>query len=271
MDPRILLIFPGFPRIALTRLAGRVARLRIPRFLRRRLWAWLGRRLSIEAKDIPGDLRDYASFLDLFTRPLADYRPEIPSDETWLSPSDGLIVEHAKISPEGSWLIKGVPYSTAELLPNAGEATHWQGIQIYLSPRDYHRYHAPCDMRVLSATALPGDLRPVDPKLMRRSYRIMATNRRVLLHCETLDGEAFALLYVGALNVGLMVFNFDETLGRDFSVKTTRAYDPPPVLKRGQEMGRFEFGSTILFFLSGDKKLLVPCQKACRVRESLFS
>ncbi|MBT7012862.1 MAG: hypothetical protein HN961_08125, partial [Planctomycetes bacterium] len=82
MDPRILLIFPGFPRLALTRLAGRVARMHIPRFMRRRLWAWLGRKLHIEAKDIPGDLRDYATFLELFTRPLADYRPDIPSGES---------------------------------------------------------------------------------------------------------------------------------------------------------------------------------------------
>ncbi|MHC4380042.1 MAG: archaetidylserine decarboxylase [Planctomycetota bacterium] len=268
MDPRFLFTLPGIPRRGLSALMGRLARARVPVGMRRPLWGFVGRRLGIEAKTIPGDLRDYSHFLDLFTRALPKDERPLPENSGWLSPADGRLVAHSKVTSEGSWVIKGTPYSTAELLPD-GEMQGllgYQALQIYLSPKDYHRFHAPCDLEIQRAVVEPGDLQPVDPDLVRRSMRVLVTNRRILLHCRDAQGMPFALLYVGALNVGGMRFPFDPTLGQGPWVRTTRRFDPPPRLAAGDEMGRFEFGSTVVVFAPSNLRCLVDLDSETRAR-----
>ena len=121
-------------------------------------------------------------------------------------------------------------------------------------------------MKVLRAVVEPGDLRPVDPDLVRRSMRILVTNRRILLHCEDAQGTPFALLFVGALNVGGMSFPFDPSLGKNPWVATTHHYDPPPALDAGAELGQFEFGSTIVLFAPPSLKPLVALDQPTLVR-----
>ncbi|MBL7007642.1 MAG: phosphatidylserine decarboxylase [Planctomycetes bacterium] len=249
-DPRFLLTLPGAPRRLISRCAGALARTRLPLGVRRRLWPWLSRRLGIAAEDVPGEWGDYRSFLELFTRPLAaDSRP-LPNSSSWLSPADGALVSVSPLCPEGTWLIKGCPYSTGELLPGAEprRLAGYHALQIYLAPRDYHRYHAPCDLTVESAWSGPGELQPVDPALVRRSMRVLVTNRRVLLHCRDAQGEWLGLLFVGALNVGRMRFGFDRSLGAAPMSRGQRRYDPPVALAAGDELGLFELGSTVVLF-----------------------
>lgn len=272
LDPRFLFTLPGVPRRGLSALMGRLARARVPIGLRRPLWGFVGRRLKIDAQSIPGDLRDYSHFLDLFTRPLPEGDRPLPESPGWLSPADGRLVAHAQVTSEGSWVIKGTPYSTAELLPH-GEMDGllgYQALQIYLSPRDYHRFHAPCDLEILRAVVEPGDLQPVDPDLVRRAMRVLVTNRRILLHCRDAQGTPFALLYVGALNVGGMRFPFDPTLGQGPWARTTRQFDPPPRLAAGEEMGRFEFGSTVVLFAPSTLRPLVALDGETRARGPLL-
>jgi phosphatidylserine decarboxylase len=229
---------------------GRLARLPIPKGFRRGLWAFVAKRLGIDTASVPGDLRDYPNFQSLFTRPLpADSRP-IPPGDHWLSPADGKLVTLDRVYAEGSWVIKGTPYSTRELVPGGhlDGLLGYQALQIYLSPKDYHRYHTPCKMKVLEAVVEPGDLQPVDPSLVRRSMRVLATNRRILLHCESSEGLRFSMLFVGALNVGGIRFVFDDTLGIAPWARTTRRYDPAPELQAGDVLGWFEFGSTVVLF-----------------------
>lgn len=274
MDPRILFTLPGVPRGALSRLAGAAARRRVPRSLRARIWPSLCRRLGIARDDVPGAWEDYATFLDLFVRPLpAGARPLPPDDGAWLSPADGELVERAPVSGEGSWVIKGCPYRAAELLPGLDTAAceAWQALQIYLAPRDYHRFHAPCDLQVLEAVVEEGGLQPVDPALVKRSWRVLRTNRRVLLHARTPSGERFALLFVGALNVGGMRFVFDATLGAEPWTSSRRRYDPAPRVARGAELGRFEFGSTVVLFADRRRAALADPGGRCRAREPLLA
>jgi len=242
---------PAVPRRGLSRLAGRAARLRIPRALRQRLWGLLAKRLGIDRAMVPGELEDYPDFLSLFTRPLPPASRPLAAGQEWLSPADGLLVAAPQVTAEGSWLIKGVPYSTEELLCGASARSFagYRALQIYLAPRDYHRYHAPCDLHVEAAYQQPGDLQPVDPSLVRRSMRVLTRNRRVLLRCRSSEqGTPFALLFVGAFNVGGMRFCFDPTLGQAPLSAGPRRYDPAISCGRGEELGRFEFGSTVVLF-----------------------
>lgn len=260
MDLRTLATIPAVPRRGLSRLAGSAARFPLPKGLRVRVWSMLAKRLGIEASSVPGKLEDYPSFLSLFTRGLPEGTRPLPPGEDWLSPADGLLVASAQMRPEGTWLIKGVPYSTKELLCGASsrEFASYRALQIYLAPRDYHRYHAPCDMQIEAAYQQPGDLQPVDPVLVRRSMRVLLRNRRVLLRCRSLrDGTPFAMLFVGAFNVGGMRFVFDRTLGQPPLSEGERRYDPPVVCQRGQELGQFEFGSTVVLFTPPGLRTLV--------------
>ena len=252
---------------------GRVARLPIPRGLRRRIWALVAKRLQIDPASVPGDLRDYPHFLSLFTRALPAGSRPIPSGNYWLSPADGKLVTLDRVCAEGSWVIKGTPYSTRELVPGGhlDGLLGYQALQIYLSPRDYHRYHAHCQMEVLAAIVEPGDLQPVDPSLVRRSMRVLTTNRRILLHCRSADGTPFSMLFVGALNVGGMRFVFDETLGQAPWMRTLRHFDPAPRLEIGDELGHFELGSTVLLFAPPQMRPLVAAGDATKARTPLLS
>lgn len=273
MDLRVLFTLPGVPRIALSRCAGFWARRRVPVPMRRWLWPALCRRLGIARETVPGEWTDYASFLDVFTRALPEgSRPLPPDDDRWLAPADGLIVAQADVAGEGSWSIKGTPYGARELLPGLepAQTEGWQALQIYLAPRDYHRFHAPCDLLVLEARVEEGGLQPVDPTLTKRTWRVLQRNRRVLLHARTPSGERLALLFVGALNVGGMRFTFDATLGAEPWTSSSRRYDPPPRIGRGTELGRFEFGSTVVLFADSRRTPLAAAGERCRAREPLL-
>jgi phosphatidylserine decarboxylase len=273
MPMRAAFTLPGVPRAAISRAAGFLAERRLPRSARRRVWPFLCRRLGIERAAVPGEWEDYASFLDLFTRPLPPQARPLPADDGgWLSPADGVIVDTQLLAGEGSWVIKGSPYAVHELLPGMplARVRGWRATQIYLAPRDYHRFHAPCDLEVLSATTTPGGLQTVDPSLVRRSWRVLARNRRVLLRCRARGGEELALSFVGALNVGRMRFTMDPTLGAEPWVEHERKYDPPVRVARGAELGRFEFGSTVVLFGDAARPFLVAPGARCRAREPMM-
>lgn len=274
MDPRALFTLPGIPRRALSRGAGFLARRRLPPSWRDRIWPLICRRFGIARDSVPGDWRDYSRFLDLFTRPLpAGARPLAADDGGWLSPADGRLVAQAAVAGESSWVIKGAPYATRELLPGSdpAEVEGWSAHQIYLAPNDYHRFHAPCDLAVTEAVVEEGGLQPVDPELVKRSWRVLLRNRRVLLRARTPAGERLALLFVGALNVGGMRFSFDATLGQPPWVHSRRRYHPAPRIARGEELGRFELGSTVVLFASSRRAPLRAPGERCRAREPLLA
>lgn len=274
MPVRSAFTWPGVPRAALSRAAGFWAGRQMPPGVRRRLWPWMCRRLGIPREEVPGAWDDYLTFLDLFSRPLPPGARALPPDDGgWLAPCDGRILDASPIAGEGSWVIKGAPYGAQELLPGVEVARMrgWRALQIYLAPRDYHRFHAPCDLEVVAATTVAGGLQSVDPELVRRSWRVLARNRRVVLRCRTPAGEAFALAFVGALNVGGMRFSFDPTLGAAPWVTHERRYDPPARAARGAELGRFELGSTVLVFGDSARGLLLPVGSRCRAREPLLA
>jgi len=249
-DPRFLVTLPGVPRRLFTRLIGVLVRIPFPRWVRKPLWRLLSRALGIRQATIHGDIAEYQCFLDLFTRPLPpDSRP-LPPDKGWLSPSDGTLVDHQSVTPEGSWVIKEVPYSTHELLPGRtiSDYLDYSATLIHLGPGDYHRFHAPCEMEVEEVSVLPGGLQPVDPVLMRRSMKILARNRRVALHAKSAEGFPFSILLIGAMNVGRMKFPFDATLGGGPWVPSHRHYKKPKQFSPGEELGWFEMGSAIVLF-----------------------
>jgi len=269
---RYLVTLPGVPRRAISRVAGALARAPVPGWLREPLFGFLAARFGIDRAEVPGEWRDYGCFLEVFTRPLPEGSRPLPLGEAWLSPADGVLIERSVVAPEGTWLVKGAPYEHEELLPGvAGPLRGYQALQVYLAPSDYHRFHAPCSMEIVAAATRPGELLPVDPGVVGRSHRVLARNRRVVLHCRAADGAPFAMAFVAALNVGRMRFTFDDTLGALPMTAGLRRYDPPPRLAAGAEIGRFELGSTIVVVAPPGLRPLVEIGGRCRAREPLLA
>ena len=169
-------------------------------------------------------------------------------EDVLCSPCDGCITEYGEIENNKAYQIKGKSYSIKELIPNS---TLNKGffVNIYLSPKDYHRYHTPIDMQVLSATHIPGSLYPVNLPSLNKRDNIFIKNERVVLKCKDTKDRIFYFVAVGALNVGSMVFNFDEKIQTNKNEAKLREFKYQNLyLKKGEELGRFEMGSTILLF-----------------------
>lgn len=119
---------------------------------------------------------------------------------------------------------------------------------IYLSPRDYHHYHAPCDLSVLQALYIPADLYSVAKKFLLKIPNLYAKNERVILKCKMRNGGILWMVFVGALNVGKMRFDFDTRIQTNACANRAEAlYEYENLnFKKGDHLGNFELGSTIV-------------------------
>jgi phosphatidylserine decarboxylase len=204
------------------------------------------------------DPSSYASFNEFFTRPLkAGLRPI--ADQRWVCPVDGALSQAGAIHNQQIFQAKGHSYSTQALLggdPALGmrfKEGHFA--TIYLSPRDYHRLHMPCDGRLLKIIYVPGDLYSVNPATARGVPGLFARNERVVCVFEhtTDSSRQFALVLVGATIVGSIGTVWTGVVNRTGAARGSSDITPtqtqslaPFEIKKGAEMGRFLLGSTIV-------------------------
>ncbi len=196
----------------------------------------------------------YATLNSLFTRPIKTPLKFSSDLADFISPVDALITDFGEISEGRAYQIKGMSYSVDELLGEYhkdGAAALKDGCfaNFYLSPKDYHRYHAPFDMRIKSATHIPGALYPVNMPLLKNKTNLFIENERVVLECEVCGDKKVYMVLVGALNVGRMTLSFDERVqtNADSREVSHYVYDEA-TLKKGDLLGWFEMGSTIVMF-----------------------
>ena len=238
------------PKRWLTRLAGRAAGARLGDLTHaaiRRFVARYGVDMS-EAAD--PRIESYASFNDFFTRALKPgARPLAAAD--YLCPVDGAISQFGAIERDQIFQAKGHAYSTTALLGGdarlAAEFEHGQFATLYLSPRDYHRIHMPCAGRLRAMVHVPGDLFSVNPVTARGMPGLFARNERVVCEFDTARGP-LALVLVGATIVGSMATAWHGVVNppRPGQIRRWRYDDQAIELERGQEMGRFLLGSTVV-------------------------
>ena len=238
------------PKKALTVFGGWVASRRWG-VLTTRLIAWFVRRYQVNmAEAANADLTSYACFNDFFTRALAPGARPLASS-TWVCPVDGAISQFGAIAQEQIFQAKGHTYSTTALVGgDAALAAQFQDgsfATIYLSPRDYHRIHMPCDGRLRRMVYVPGDLFSVNPTTARGVPGLFARNERVVCVFDT-DHGPLALTLVGATIVGSMATVWHGVVNPPRLPQITEwHYDDGAVnLIRGEEMGRFLLGSTVV-------------------------
>lgn len=199
------------------------------------------------------DIASYLTFNDFFTRALKPGARPL-ADADLISPVDGAISQFGRIEHDQIFQAKGHRYSTTALVGgDAALAARFQNgsfATLYLSPKDYHRIHMPCDGRLARMVHVPGELFSVNPVTARGVPGLFARNERVVCLFESPRGP-FALILVGATIVGSMATVWHGVVNPPRG-KQVRAWDYDPsaasavALRRGEEMGRFLLGSTVV-------------------------
>lgn len=255
-----LAVLPQYllPKQALTALAGKLAGAEAGRLTTEVIRRFVARYKVNMAEAANPDICSYASFNEFFTRPLKPGARPIATS-AYVCPVDGAISQLGRISQDQIFQAKGHYYSTTALLGGdetlAAEFNNGSFACLYLSPRDYHRIHMPCDGRLLRMTYVPGDLFSVNPTTARGVPGLFARNERVVCLFEAGDGTPFVLTLVGATIVGSMATVWHGVVNppRPGNIRTWHYNDQQIQLEKGAEMGRFLLGSTVVLLFPEHK------------------
>jgi len=247
-----LAVWPQYlmPKRAMTALAGALAGRPLGGFTQRNIRHFVSRYGVDMSEAAEPDLARYATFNDFFTRALKPGARPL-ADSGLVSPVDGAISQLGAIEHDQIFQAKGHRYSTTALL--GGDAQLARSFQdgqfatLYLSPRDYHRIHMPCAGRLLRMVHVPGDLFSVNPTTARGVPGLFARNERVVCVFEGSRGP-FVLVLVGATIVGSMATVWHGVVNppRPGVPRHWSYADRDITLARGEEMGRFLLGSTVV-------------------------
>ncbi len=239
------------PKLALTRLAGRVARAQRGAATTALIRRFVARYKVDMAEAAEPRIEAYASFNDFFTRALKPgVRPLALAD--LLCPVDGAISQFGPIDHDQVFQAKGHAYSTCALLGGdaalAAPFVDGHFATLYLSPRDYHRIHMPCAGTLRWMLHVPGELFSVNPTTARGVPGLFARNERVVCLFDDGQGRPFVLVLVGATIVGSMATVWHGLVNppRPGVVREWRYDAGAVVLAQGAEMGRFLLGSTVV-------------------------
>jgi phosphatidylserine decarboxylase len=269
------------PKQALTAFAGWVAGSQWGAATTRIIRWFVGKYQVNMAEAANPDIASYASFNDFFTRALKPgARPIAVAD--LICPVDGAISQFGAVQGDQIFQAKGHNYSTTALVGGdanlAAQFKDGHFATVYLSPKDYHRIHMPCDGRLKRMIHVPGELFSVNPTTARGVPGLFARNERVVCMFEGEHGP-FLLVLVGATIVGSMATVWHGVVNPP-RVKQVREWNygegqampasrkPGPItLKKGDEMGRFLLGSTVvMLFPKGPLKFDTSWQPARAVR-----
>lgn len=258
MSDRIKVLPQYFlPKQAITSLAGRVAGAK-GGAVTTRMISWFVDKYGVNMDEaVNPDIASYSSFNDFFTRALRiEARPIAKAD--FICPVDGAISQFGEIDDHQIFQAKGHKFTTAALVGGdtalAAHFQHGSFANLYLSPKDYHRIHMPCDGRLTRMIYVPGALFSVNPTTARGIPGLFARNERVVCVFESPEHGPFVMTLVGATIVGSMATVWHGVVNppRAPHICEWHYQDQQVVLKKGEEMGRFLLGSTVVMLFQKD-------------------
>ncbi|MBI3817047.1 MAG: phosphatidylserine decarboxylase [Planctomycetes bacterium] len=263
-----MLLFYVLPKIILSRIIGAFERVPVPRPLRAKLYGIYIKKFGVRMEEAEKPAADYVNFNRFFVRKLKPgLRPVDPAPESVISPVDGRIVNFGSLERGRILQAKGLDYSIEELIYAAPLAAALVGgafITIYLAPGDYHRIHAPVGGSIQFSIHVPGTLWPVNDDAAAAIRNLFIKNERVVTGIETAHGTVI-LVKVGAFNVGSIRAEYDPAVGRGRRVRH-RAYPIVKKYQKGDEIARFEMGSTVILLLPRTFTLLDSLRTGAHVR-----
>jgi phosphatidylserine decarboxylase len=265
----LILLLSILPKHAMSRGAGWIANLTIPRPLRPGVCRGFARIFGAVVEEAELPLSEYASINAFFTRQL---RPGLRpvAQAAIVSPVDGAVGAYGPVVGDVLVQAKGRNYSLAALLGDEALARSMDGgtfTTLYLAPKDYHRIHVPLAGEITAATYIPGELWPVNVHAVIHVADLFAVNERIVVTMRGGAGGMVAVVLVGATMVGTTRVAFDDlhTNARRREVQR-RAYDPAIPVEAGGPLGHFEFGSTVIVVCSREAGSIDPLADGQTVR-----
>lgn len=238
------------PRRTITRVMGRLADYEWPDALGSAVVDLYCRAYDVKLAECR-KASGFTSFDEFFTRELRAGARPMPSDpRVVVCPSDGRVDSLGPVDGR-SFHVKGRPYRVDELVGDADEARRYDGglgCVVYLSPRDYHRVHAPVDGTIAEVRSMPGDYYPVNAIGVEHVPNLFVRNRRVAIAIDTPESVGIGrvtIVMVAAMVVGRITVTGIEARDVPFGV---HRYAQPLAVSRGEEIGIFRLGSTAVVF-----------------------
>jgi phosphatidylserine decarboxylase len=238
------------PQRLLTWVFGKLANCQIP-YMKNYLIRTFLRRYDVSMEDaVEKNPYRYANFQTFFIRTLQAAKRPIAQESGLVSPVDGTISQMGCIQQGMLIQAKGFEFDLLSLLGNqadmAADFENGEFMTLYLAPKDYHRVHFPSDAKLISMTYIPGRLFSVNQQTSESVPRLFARNERVICYCETKSGP-MAVILVGAMIVGSIHTAWaGEVNSKSRQVQTWSYVARPLFFKKGEELGYFKVGSTVI-------------------------
>ncbi|MEM9730349.1 MAG: archaetidylserine decarboxylase [Myxococcota bacterium] len=244
----------ALPRKRVSRALGRLAGAHAPQQVVDAAVSAFVRAYDVDLSEVAMPEGGFRTFDDFFTRRLvAGARPIDPDPHAVVSPADGRIEDFGELTAGADLLVKGQRYSATDLLGDPEAAHRYEGghyFIVYLSPRDYHRVHAPTSGPVNQVRYVPGSLFPVNRIGTDHIPQLFARNERLAIVQESGVHGTVTTIMVGAIGVGRIELSFDDVQTNRGDEPGLRSYAEAPVARdRGDELGVFHMGSTAIVML----------------------
>lgn len=267
----ILLLFHIIPKNLISRVFGWISYIHMPKFIRVPVITTFAKVYAIDTDESEGELKDYPSLNKFFTRALRDGIRLIAHERNVIvSPVDGKMSQFGKIKNGSLIQAKGMYYSTNDLLAGSEFEDKFNSgnfCVMYLSPQDYHRIHNPERGNIVGYSYHPGQLFPVNSIMVKGLSGLFPKNERLTTFIQTKSGM-IAVIKVGATNVGRISVTYDSIRSNSWFRKERHVnYQNEIYIERGQELGRFEMGSTVILLIENhDFSFLESFTMGSRVR-----
>ncbi|MFO7155228.1 MAG: archaetidylserine decarboxylase [Pseudomonadota bacterium] len=261
VDPAFIAILRLLPKNAISRLVGRITRLEGGKTAHQLAIRAFCERYGVAVEEAEMPISEYPTFASFFTRRLRPgARPIASGENVPVSPVDGA-VSHAGIAGQGRLVqAKGKEYTLEKLLADPLQAARFSGgayVTIYLSPRDYHRIHAPLGGKITGYAHVPGTLWPVNRPAVENVPELFARNERLITYLDTPLGRV-AVVAVGATCVGRIRALYDDLVTNEKRTGQSHRYETPIPVAKGDEIAVFEMGSTVILLFEPGRIQLDP-------------
>lgn len=241
-------IIRALPRVRISRAVGRICEQPLPPLVSNAVTRAYCRAYRVNIDEAAPRDAAYPSFDAFFTRPLRDGARSV-SNDALVSPSDGKLSSQGRIDPAARLFVKGQPYEVSELTGDPSESARYAGGEfavVYLAPRDYHRVHSPVDGHISAIRGMAGDLYPVNSIGEQHVPQLFVRNQRVAIVIDTPGFGRVTCVMVGAVIVGRMSVS---VLPDPDVPPGVHAIEPARPVKKGEEIGVFHLGSTVVLLL----------------------
>ncbi len=255
-DETFMTLMRLVPKSALSSVVGLATRAPVPAGLHQAAMRWFAKQYRVSLDEAEGPIEQYQTFGQFFTRRLKPGTRTIDAaPEAIVSPCDGAISQIGTIDTGRCLQAKGIWFPVDKLIGDARRALDFEGgsfVTIYLSPRDYHRFHSPLAGQITGYSYLPGAFWPVNKASVGAVDALFAINERLVTWLSTPLGNV-AYIAVGATCVSRIHAAYDAVVTHTGEPLRVKTYERPIPIERGGEIGMFEMGSTIIMLFEKGK------------------